>query len=197
VTAVEERAPRRIEGSGMTGKPAGKRSVPERLDVVSDASSLTFFAMSTSNPVYGRANELRGYIEAAWSEEGAIATDPAPKIHVEFGVETLRTGNELQDREMWKLIDSKRFPKIAGDLFELSPATLPDRYTATGQITLAGLARRYEGEFTVQRDARHVTLDGNLNIDVRDFGLKPLNLLVLSVAPQVRVRIHLIAARAA
>jgi hypothetical protein len=40
-----------------------------------------------------------------------------------------------------------------------------------------------------------VTLDGTLNIDVRDFGLKPLNLLVLSVAPLVRVRVHVIAAK--
>lgn len=195
MTAVEERPPRRIEGSDMAGKPAGKGSVPERCDIVGDASSLTFFAMSTSNPVYGRATELRGFIEVTWNADGAIVADPAPKMHVEFAVETLRTGNELQDREMWKLIDSKRFPKIAGDLLELGPGALPGRYIAGGQITLAGLARRYEGEFTVQRDVQHVTLDGNLNIDVRDFGLKPLNLLVLSVAPLVRVRVHVIAAR--
>ena len=41
-------------------------------------------------------------------------------MHVEFKVESLRTGNDLQDREMWKLIDSKRFPRIAGDLREFS-----------------------------------------------------------------------------
>jgi YceI-like protein len=195
VTAVEERPRQGTEGSDMAGKPAGERLVAEHCDVVSDASSLTFFAMSSSNPVYGKATQLRGFIEVAWHDDGTIVSDPAPKMHVEFEVETLRTGNELQDREMWKLIDSKRFPKIAGDLLGLGPGARPGRYLAAGQITLAGLARRYEGEFTVQRDASHVTLDGTLNIDVRDFGLKPLKLLVLSVAPLVRVRVHLIAAR--
>jgi hypothetical protein len=42
-----------------------------------------------------------------------------------------------------------------------------------------------------------VTLDGELMIDVRDFGLKPIKLLVLSVAPLVRVRLHLVTARSA
>ena len=38
-------------------------------------------------------------------------------------------------------------------------------------------------------------LDGEVKIDVRDFGLKPMKLLVLSVAPLVRVRLHLVARR--
>ena len=112
-------------------------------------------------------------------------------------VESLRTGYELQDQEMWKLIDSKRFPKISADLGEFGHAVARGRYTAAGQITLAGLARRYEGEFTLDRDNGRVTLKGEQKIDVRDFGLKPINLLVLNVAPLVRVRLHLVLARSA
>lgn len=96
---------------------------------------------------------------------------------------------------MWKLIDSKRFPRIAGDLREFSPGSLRGRYTGAGQITLAGLSRRYESEFRLERDAARVILDGEVNVDVRDFGLKPMKLLVLSVAPLVRVRLHLVAMR--
>jgi hypothetical protein len=57
------------------------------------------------------------------------------------------------------------------------------------------LARAYESEFRLERDGKRVILDGELQIDVRDFGLKPINLLVLSVAPLVRVKLHLVAAR--
>jgi hypothetical protein len=163
--------------------------------VVSADSSLTFFATSTLFPVYGRATELTGHVEGVWGADGTLVTEPPPRMHVELKVESLRTGNELQDREMWKLIDSKRFPKIAADLRELSASALPGRYTAAGHVTLAGLARRYEGELTPERDGARVTVVGDLSVDVRDFGLKPMNLLVLSVAPLVRVHLHLVAGR--
>jgi hypothetical protein len=176
---------------GLSSNPAS-----ERYDVVASDSSLTFFAMSSAQAAYGKTTDLDGFIDAAWNADGSLAPEPSPRMHLEFKVESLRTGNDLQDREMWKLIDSKRFPKIAGDLREFSPGPVRGRYVAAGQITLAGLARRYEGEFRLQRDGRRVTLDGELSIDVRDFGLKPINLLVLSVAPQVRVRLHLVTTRA-
>ncbi len=78
--------------------------------------------------------------------DGRLAPAPAPRMHLELKVESLRTGNELQDREMWRLIDSKRFPKISADLWEVGAGTAAGRYPAAGQITLAGLGRRYEGE---------------------------------------------------
>ena len=80
---------------------------------------------------------------------------------------------------------------------EFSAGGTRGRYAAAGQITLAGLARRYESEFTLDYDPKRVILDGEVKIDVRDFGLKPINLLVLSVAPLVRVKLHLVTARSA
>ncbi len=191
MTTVEKRSLELGEVRSM----APSKTTSERFEVVSADSSLTFFATSTMQSAYGKTADLSGYIEAAWNLDGTLAATPAPKMHVEFKVESLRTGNELQDREMWKLIDSKRFPKISGDLANFSAGSIPGRYTGSGQITLAGLARAYEGEFRLERDRKDVRLNGELNIDVRDFGLKPINLLVLSVAPLVRVRLHLSAAK--
>jgi hypothetical protein len=165
----------------------------ERFEVVSAESSLAFFATSTLFPVYGKATEFTGYVEAAWNENGTLSVDPAPKMLLELKVESLRTGNELQDREMWKLIDSKRFPKILAELRQLSAGALPGRYAAAGQITLAGLARRYEGELLPTRTGDEIRIAGDINVDVRDFGLKSMKLLVLSVEPLVRVRLRLIA----
>ncbi|HTA54614.1 MAG TPA: YceI family protein [Candidatus Acidoferrales bacterium] len=174
-----------------------RKTSDERFEIVSGGSSLTFFATSTTRSAYGKTTELGGYIDAAWNPDGTLAGEPAPRMHVEFKVESLRTGNDLQDREMWKLIDSQRFPKIVGDLGEFSPGSVRGRYAGAGQITLAGLSRRYESEFRLDRDGKRATLDGELNVDVRDFGLKPMKLLVLSVAPLVKVRLHLVAARSA
>jgi hypothetical protein len=173
---------------------AGK-AIDGRFEVMSSDSSLTFFATSPTQSAYGKTTALSGYVDVAWNPDGTVAREPAPKMHVEFKVESLRTGNDLQDREMWKLIDSKRFPRIAGDLREFSVGSVRGRYAGAGQITLAGLSRRYESEFRLERDAARVILDGEVNVDVRDFGLKPMKLLVLSVAPLVRVRLHLVAMR--
>jgi polyisoprenoid-binding protein YceI len=176
--------------------PMRGKAVDERFDVLTASSSLTFFAASSSQSAYGKTTELGGYVNAAWNADGSLAREPAPQMHVDFKVESLHTGNDLQDREMWKLIDSKRFPKVAGDLTDFSPSAARGRYNGNGQITLAGLSRRYTGEFHLEREGDDLRLDGDLNVDVRDFGLKPLKLLVLSVAPLVRVRLRLVAARA-
>jgi YceI-like domain len=190
MTCVEERPPEIVDGEMVVGDVSS-----ERFDVVGADSSLTFFAMSSMQSVYGKTSELAGYIDAAWGPDGRLAMEPPPRMHVEFRVESLRTGNDLQDREMWKLIDSRRFPKIAADLREAKPGAGRGRYTASGLITLAGLARAYEGEFLLERDGKRVTVDGDIKVDVRDFGLKPMKLLVLNVAPLVKVRLHLVTAR--
>ncbi len=185
------------ETLGRVGEvPAVQRPAYERFEVVQAESSITFFATSTVLAAFGKSTKLSGYIDAAWTDDGTLAAQPAPRGHLEFMVESLRTGYDLQDHEMWKLIDSKRFPKISAELREFGQSTARGRYTAVGQITLAGLARIYEGEFTLDRDDGRMTLKGEQKIDVRDFGLKPINLLVLSVAPLVRVRLNLVLMRA-
>jgi polyisoprenoid-binding protein YceI len=191
MTAVEGPSTARGEESGMAAKAAS-----ERFEVVRSDSSLTFYATSTNQSAYGKTTDLSGFIEASFDAQGILASEPAPKMHVECQVESLRTGNDLQDREMWKLIDSKRFPKIAGDLREFQRGSVRGRYTAAGLITLAGLARTYESEFTLDHGPAKITVNGEIKIDVRDFGLKPMKLLVLGVAPLVRVRLHLVAASA-
>jgi len=192
MSLTEERLTARGEAKKMVGQ-----KTTERFDVVRSESTLTFSAMSNVHPVHGKATDLDGFIEAVWNANGTVALDPMPRMHLGFTVDFMRTGNDMQDREMAKLIDSKRFPKIAGDLRELRPGAAPRRFVAAGDITLAGLARRYEGELSVERDGSRVALDGDVNVDVRDFGLKAMNLLVLSVAPIVKVRLRLVAVKAA
>lgn len=170
------------------------KTTAQRLEVDKKASSLTFFATASGNKsVFGKAAELNGHVEIAWEPNDAIAVDPRPRMHVEFLVENLRSGNELKDREMWKMIDSKRFPKIAADLTELSLLSPPGSYNAAGQVTMSGLARKYDGKFSVKHEAEKLVLDGYLQVDVRDFGLKPVKLLNLSVEPVVKVHLHLVA----
>ena len=167
-----------------------------RYAVSSSESSLAFQARSTLHAVHGKATGLTGYVDAAWNPDGTLAAQPAPKMHVDFPVAGLSSGNSLQDREMWKMIDSKRFPRIAADLRDIRPAAAPGRYTAHGDITFAGRSRTYEGDIALGHDGDRVAIDGELSVDIRDFGLKAPNLLIVKVDPIVTVRLHL-AAKAA
>jgi hypothetical protein len=156
-------------------------------------SWLTFDAHATLHNVHGKTGDLDGHIEATWNDDGSLAAEPAPKMHVEFLVERLRSGNSLQDREMWKVIDSKRFPRIVAELRTLTATPAPGRYAGVGDVTLAGRVRPYNGELTVAHDGSSVTIEGELAVDIRDFGIKPPSLFVMKVDPVVRVRLHLVA----
>ena|ERR1700722_3535400 len=175
--------------------PLSAQCSPYAVD--SGASRLSFEASSTLHPVRGQSTAVSGTVNAAWNDDGTLATDPAPAMRVQLNVESLSSGNAMQDREMWKLIDSKRFPIIAAELRDIAPGTPPGTYTASGDITLAGRVRRYSGSLTVQHDGDQTTVDGALTLDITDYGLQPPRLLMFKVSPQVRVNLHLVAARAA
>ena len=168
-----------------------------RYEVDTANSTLVFNAQSTLHGVHGKADSLSGFIQtdpSATSLEGP----PVPKMHVEFPVEGLKSGNSLQDQQMYKLVDSKRFPKVTADLKDLQAGTAAGSFTASGDVGLAGRGRRYSGELTFVEADGTVTIDGDLNVDIRDFGLKPPTLLggIIKVEPVVAVHLHLVARRA-
>lgn len=179
----------------MTSLVAGTGT--ERFAVLPSDSWVAFEGRTTLHGLKGKAAGLNGYVEAGWSDDGTLATQPAPRMHFEMPVSDLRSGNAMFDRETWKLIDSNRFPRIAADLRELRSALGPNHYEASGDVTLAGRSRKYDGELTFAHDQDNVTIDGELRIDIRDFGLKPPNLLIIKVDPAVKAVLHLVARKTA
>jgi hypothetical protein len=114
-------------------------------------------------------------------------------MHVDMPVEGLTSGNGMMDQQMWNLIDSKRFPRISADLRELQTGSATGRFAASGDVTLSGRSRRYDGELAFGQIGGDLVVDGELVVDIRDFGLTPPSFLVLRVDPVVKVRLHLIA----
>lgn len=82
-----------------------------------------------------------------------------------------------QSYEMRKLVDGKRFPKISAALQSLAPSANPGGYAAT------------RGDL--------VTIDGQLTLDIRDFGVKPPQMFMMKADPVVQVTLHLVASKAA
>jgi hypothetical protein len=168
-----------------------------RYTVSTSESALTVDARSTLHATRSTVCGVAGYVVTGWNADGSLASSPEPAMHVEFPVDQLRSGNGLQDREMQKLVDSKRFPKVAADLRSVTLLAPPNRYKATGDVVLAGRSRSYDGEFSIAHDGDRVTIDGELSLDIRDFGLKPPSLLILKVDPVVKIRMRLVARKAA
>jgi polyisoprenoid-binding protein YceI len=168
-----------------------------RYVVSSGESSLTVEARSTLHPVRAIGIGLSGYVAAGWNADGSLASTPQPAMHVEFPIDQISSGNALQDREMRKLVDATRFPKAAADLRSLELLSPPNRYKASGDITFVGRKRAYDGELTISGDGESLTVDGDVRLDIRDFGLKPPNLLILKVDPVLSIRLRLVARKAA
>jgi polyisoprenoid-binding protein YceI len=172
-------------------------AIPVSYTVSLPESSLTVEARSTLHAIRATGSGISGHVVVAWNPDGTLSGEPAPVMHVEFPIDRVRSGNAMQDREMLKMVGAARSPKVAADLRSSELLSPPNRYKASGDITLSGRTRAYSGEFTIADEDDGVTLVGDLTVDIRDFGLKPPSLFLLKVDPVLRVRLRLVARRAA
>lgn len=165
----------------------------KRFNLVKSESTLSFFVKSNVGTVYGKTQSLEGFVEATWDKDGRLVTDPTPKMHVEFAIESLTCGTRAKDQDLWALVDCGRFPKISGDLVRIA-STSGHINIAVGRITVGGIARSYEGSFLVKRGQGRVDVDGFMTINIKDFGLKETRFLPFGLNADVKVRL-IVAAR--
>ena len=148
-------------------------------------------ARSSMHPIHGEADGLEGSIEADVAQ-GRIDVAAVPRIRIELPVENLKSGKKLEDAEMLRRIDARRFPRISGETTELKETN--GRYRIRGDLTFHGVTRQVEGEVTISApDERSLLIEGEQIFDIRDFGVEPPKILMLKVHPDVRVRVQVIA----
>ena len=122
-----------------------------------------------------------------------LATAPAGKLSLP--VARLSSGNPLEDRELRKRIDARRFPSIDGVLTGMAAGD-DGRYRVSGDLTFRGVVRHCEDEMTVEVvDDDTIRLDGESTFDIRDFGMEPPRILMLRVHPEVVVRVEIVAVK--
>jgi polyisoprenoid-binding protein YceI len=90
-------------------------------------------------------------------------------------------------------IRADRYPVITGVLRSVAEDTL-GRYLMKGELTLRGRTRVVEGEAAVNvgEDGR-LHFDGAMEVDIRDFGIDPPNLLIVKVHPVLEVGLTFVA----
>jgi polyisoprenoid-binding protein YceI len=159
------------------------RIVPERSRVWIEASS-------TVHPIHGESDGLSGSINATFNGDG-LDLSSLPEISVELPVENLKSGNRLEDAEMMRRIDARRYPTIRGVVRDMKSQGVDGRYVVTGDLTFHGVTQSLEGEVTVTRpDDRTLVIEGERQFNIRDFKVEPPKILMLKVHPEVRVRIR-------
>src|SRR5438132_11263056 len=100
-------------------------------------------ARSSLHPIQGEAAGLSGVVEADVAD-GHVAFNGSPTISVELPVEQLKSGKALEDAEMMRRIDARRFPTIRGEVREVKE-TSGGNYLVQGDLTFHGVTRPVEG----------------------------------------------------
>ena len=91
------------------------RIVPEQSQVLIDAKS-------SLHPIHTRTDGLEASSTWRCTAAGASTCTCAPRAKLSFPVEQLSSGNPLEDRELQRRIDARRFPTIDGELSEMHEA---------------------------------------------------------------------------
>lgn len=164
-----------------------------RYRIVPTRSRVWIDARSSVHPIHTEADGLEGWLELDLAD-GRINVDQTTGGHLAYPVENLKSGNPLEDHELRRRIDARRYPTISGDLRSMKESDDPTRYIMRGDLTFRGVTRTYEDQMVIESvDARTVRLTGQSTFDIRDFGMEPPRILMLRVHPEVTVRVEIVA----
>ena len=148
---------------------------------------------SSLHAIDSQSDSLTGMIDIAVADDGRL--DPGPvRASVEFPVTRLRSSNPLEQRELHRRIDAKRFPVIRGEVESIVATHKAAVYTVTGTVSFRGVTQRHSDPMTIELDRDgSLRLAGRSTFDIRDYGMEPPRILMLKVEPLVAVRVEIVA----
>jgi polyisoprenoid-binding protein YceI len=167
------------------------RIVPERSHVFIDARS-------NLHPIRSSTDGLDGYVDLEIGADGNVDLAKEISGKLSLPVDRLSGGNPMEDREMRKRVDARRFPTIDGVLDGMERSNGDGTYRVSGDVTFKGVSRNHQDQMTVKKvDEQTIELAGKSRFDIREFGMEPPRVLMLKVLPEVDVRVEIIAVKEA
>jgi polyisoprenoid-binding protein YceI len=165
------------------------RIAPERSHVWIDARS-------NVHPIHSSTDGLEGFVELDLEAAGGVDMSVQPTGKLSLSVDKLSSGNRLEDRELHKRIDSRRFPTIEGVLTDMSPDGEDGSYRVSGDITFKGVSQHHQDNMRIRAvDDSTIQLEGSSRFDIREFGMEPPRMLMLKVEPEVDIRVEIFAVK--
>jgi polyisoprenoid-binding protein YceI len=169
-----------------------------RYNIAPERSHVWIDARSNVHPIHSTTDGLEGYVDLELSAEGNVDTTAPSAGKLSLSVDRLRSGNRMEDRELQKRIDARRFPTIDGVLSQIKPSDDGDGYRIDGDVIFRGVSRHHEDVMRIGVvDDQTIQLDGKSHFDIREFGMEPPRMLMLKVEPEVDIRVEIIAVREA
>jgi polyisoprenoid-binding protein YceI len=167
-----------------------------RYSIVPDRSQVWIDARSNVHPIHSTTSGLEGFVEFDLDPAGTIDPASAPAGRLSLTVDHLKSGNRMEDRELQKRIDARKFPRIEGQLEQIAPDGSDTSYRVTGEVTFRGVSRQHADRMDITEvDDRTIRLSGSSSFDIRDFGMQPPKVLLLKVEPEVQVRVEIYAVK--
>ena len=162
-----------------------------RYRILAGLSRIETEMTSSVHPIHATAAELNGVIEGELASDGRPDFELPHRARFQIPIESIRSGNRLQDAEMQRRMDARAHPNIEVTVSKAWQLDGDERSRAKFEVEAHGRARPYEGEFTVAVEGTRVVVEGEHAFDMRDFGVDPPRFLTLKVDPEVRVRLRI------
>ena len=153
-------------------------------------------ARSNVHPIHSTTDGLEGSVDVTFASDGSVDVTAPAAGTLSLTVDHLSSGNRLEDRELQRRIDSRRYPKIEGTLDKIAPSEEAASYLVGGDITFRGVARHHEDVMSISTvDDQTIRLAGQSSFDIREFGMEPPRILLLKVEPEVEIRVEIFATK--
>jgi polyisoprenoid-binding protein YceI len=169
-----------------------------RYVIAPERSHVWIDARSNVHPIHSTTDGLEGYVDLELSADGGVDLSSPSAGKLSLSVDRLRSGNRMEDRELHKRIDARRFPTIMGVLgkIEKSGDDGDVSYRVSGDITFRGVSCHHQDMMNIHSvDDQTIQLDGRSRFDIREFGMEPPRMLMLKVEPEVDIRVEIFAVR--
>ena len=140
-----------------------------------ERSTVSIDARSSLHPIHSMTNGLDGYVDLELEPDGAVDLTAKPDAQLSLPVTRLSSGNRMEDRELQKRIDARRYPTINGVLEQMERGDSNGSYRVSGRWSPSGAwSRPHEDEMTIHvTDDRTIELAGTSRFDIREFGMEP------------------------
>jgi len=164
-----------------------------RFRIDTDKSTVNVGLRVNLHPSHITANALTGHIDCELDGEGRPRLDAPYSATISLPLDAITSGNGLQDREMRRRFDAKRYPSITARVTKGEALSKAGRYRAVARLSMHGQTRDIAGEVKLRVKGTTMTVDGRQVINVKDFGIDPPRLIILRMEPEVDVSVHIVA----
>jgi hypothetical protein len=148
---------------------------------------------SSVHRLHAETRSLGGTIEGEFDENGKPRFEVPHCGRLEVPIESIRSGNQLQDMEMRRRLEPRRHPLIEVIVDRAWPLNGDGGCRAAFRVTAHGRTQSFEEGFRMRLEGGRLVIEGEHSFDMRDFDVKPPRFLTLKVEPEVTVRARIVA----